>query len=42
MIPQKKILRVLRILLLAAVAISAALLWNRTGGGLMAELEMVS
>ena len=32
MIPQKKILRGLRVLLLGAVAVSAALLWNRTGG----------
>ena len=32
MIQQGKILRVLRVLLLAGVAVSAALLWNRTGG----------
>lgn len=32
MIHQKTIARVLRVLLLAGIAITAALLWNRTGG----------
>ena len=32
MIRQRKILRVLRVLLLAGIAVTAALLWNRTGG----------